>query len=147
MERGVILGGILIAASLLFAVLLNRAAGDPVSDVGATPLVAEAGTARAGTPIRATFSDHPGFYAGEAGLDASRRAGRKGCPARSIEETFGFDECPSDVQLLGYVRSWGQTSFDIVHYRRDCPNFRAIEDRMQTMDFRVVPHRRSPICR
>ena len=147
MERGVILGGILIAASLLFAVLLNRAAGDPVSEVVATPLVAEAGSARAGTPIRAAIPGRPGFYSGEAALDASQAAGRKGCPVRSIEESFGFDGCPSDEQLQGYVGSWGQTPFDIGHYRRDCPNFRAIEDRMQNTDFRIVPHRSSPICR
>jgi hypothetical protein len=113
-----------------------------------------------GTPVR----DNPGFYAGEAGLTPSERAGREiwykatagngrfhtyvfqqrlgvlidwyrvlnakerddrfaawglindpgccapgseGCPAKSLEETYGFDWCPGDEQLLQFVGKEG----------------------------------------
>jgi len=107
-----------------------------------------------------TVPDHPGFYVGEAGLNASERAGREiwykatagndrfhtytfqqrigvlidwyrvlnaperadrfrawgiindpgcctpgdaNCPAKSLEETYGFEYCPGDAQLLPFV--------------------------------------------
>jgi len=113
-------------------------------------------SAPAATPVR----DNPGFYAGEADLNPSERAGReiwykatagnsrfhtytfqqrvgvlidwyrvlnskerddrlrawgvvtdpgcckpgdKDCPAKTLEETYGFDWCPGDDQLLEYV--------------------------------------------
>ncbi len=115
-------------------------------------------------PAAATLQDNPGFYAGEAGLTPSERAGREiwykatagnarfhsyvfqqrvgilvdwyralraderddrfasyglindpgcctpgspGCPAKSLEETYGFDWCPGDAELLRYVGNEG----------------------------------------
>ncbi len=115
-------------------------------------------------PGEAPVLDNPGFYAGEAGLSPSARAGREiwykatagnsrfhtytfqqrvgvlidwyrvlnskergdrfaawgiindpgcctpgteGCPAKSIEETYGFDYCPGDDQLLKFVGRQG----------------------------------------
>ncbi|HKE96406.1 MAG TPA: hypothetical protein VKB34_19010, partial [Povalibacter sp.] len=169
MERGVVIGGVLISASFLFAVLLNHSAGDkvgpvtdahaqsPAPDVAAAPGPAPAG----GVPA---VRDNPGFYAGEAGLSPSERAGReiwykatagnsrfhtytfqqrigvlidwyrvlrtdqrddrfsawgvindpgccvpgsKDCPAKSADETYGFDWCPGDEQLLQFVGRQG----------------------------------------
>lgn len=165
MERGVIVGGILISASFLFAVLLHRCErGDsvgPVSEARATPL--PDATPPTDAPA-ARVLDNPGFYSGEAGLSASERAGReiwykatagnsrfhtytfqqrigvlidwyrvlrsdqrddrfhawgiindpgccepgsKDCPAKSAEETYGFDWCPGDEQLLTFVGKQG----------------------------------------
>lgn len=175
MERGVIIGGILISASFLFAVLLNRSADDPgpvsgpIGEVSAgintqaraNPDVSASHTATADesmTAAQPAMRDNPGFYAGEAGLTPSQRAGREiwykatagnsrfhtytfqqrvsidwfrvlnsnerddrfrawgiindpgcctpgsdGCPAKSLDETYGFDWCPGDTELLSYV--------------------------------------------
>lgn len=177
MERGVVIGGILISASFLFAVLLNRSADDPGPVSGpigavsagtntqarANPDVSAGHTAMADesmTVAQPAMRDNPGFYAGEAGLTPSQRAGReiwykatagnsrfhtytfqqrigvlidwyrvlkseerddrfnawgiindpgccvpgsKDCPAKSLDETYGFDWCPGDAELLRYV--------------------------------------------
>ncbi|MGH8177957.1 MAG: cytochrome c [Steroidobacter sp.] len=163
MERGVIVGGLLISASFLLAVLLNRSAEDDPAPIPAPIAIASAakqavpGATAANSPAPA---DHPDFYAGEAGLNPSERAGReiwykatagnnrfhtytfqqrvgvlidwfrvlnskerddrfgawgimndpgccvpgsKNCPARSLDETYGFDWCPGDAELLSYV--------------------------------------------
>ncbi|MFL6618660.1 MAG: cytochrome c, partial [Povalibacter sp.] len=161
MERGVIMGGALIAASILFALLLNHSAGDkviPVSGAKAGDIVVTGADSK--SPPAAKVLDNPGFYAGEAGLSPSEKAGREiwykatagnsrfhtytfqqrvgvlidwyrvlrtderndrfaawgimndpgccvpgsaDCPARSATETYGFDWCPGDEQLLKYV--------------------------------------------
>ncbi len=110
-------------------------------------------------PAAEPLPDDPGFYAGEAGMNPSERAGREiwykatagnarfhtyafqqrvgvlidwfrvlrrkradrfaawglindpgcctpareGCPAKSLEETYGFDWCPGDEELLKFV--------------------------------------------
>jgi hypothetical protein len=169
MEKGVVIGGILIAASFLLATMLNHSAGDrflPEADAqtGAVPALTmqqAGGTGSNAAPVL----DNPGFYAGEAGLSPSERAGReiwykatagnsrfhtytfqqrigvlidwyrvlrsdersdrfaawgiindpgccvpgsKDCPAKSREETYGFDWCPGDEQLL---KSVGRTDY------------------------------------
>lgn len=162
MQRSVVIGGVLIAASFLFAVLLKHSAvreAGPIPSAGAQTVAAEA-VQPAPVPQPAALHDSPGFYAGEAGLDPSQRAGREiwykatagnsrfhtytfqqrigvlidwyrvlrseerddrfrawgiindpgccvpgsdNCPARSLEETYGFDWCPGDNELLSYV--------------------------------------------
>jgi hypothetical protein len=42
------------------------------------------------------------------------RPGAPGCPARSLDETYGFDWCPGDAELLRYV---GQEKIDGKPYR------------------------------
>jgi hypothetical protein len=160
MERGVVIGGILISASFMLAVLLNQSAVPEVAradDSRAQPQAAEAASAPA-NPRAAP--DDPGFYAGAASLNSSERAGREiwykatagnsrfhtyafqqrigvlidwyrvlnsrerddrfrawgiindpgccvpgsaGCPAKNLAETYGFDWCPGDAELLSHV--------------------------------------------
>lgn len=73
MERGVVIGGILISASFLFAVLLNHSAEDPPAP----------GTSSISRPV-----DNPGCCAPAS----------KDCPARKIdsnvEQAHGFGGCP-----------------------------------------------------
>ena len=178
MERGVVIGGVLISASFLFAVLLNNCAGDnvaPVSDAGAQA----ASDAPVATPAHGNqpvVRDNPGFYVGEAGLTPSERAGREiwykatagnsrfhtytfqqrigvlidwyrvlrtatsatiasphgasstildaACPAAAIvrrkapDETYGFDWCPGDEQLLQYRRPAGVSRSGLRFSRR-----------------------------
>lgn len=161
MERGVVVGGMLISASFLLAVLLNQSVAPEV--VREQSLLQEA-AAPAVANTAQPQPDDPGFYAGESSLDASERAGREiwykatagnsrfhtytfqqrvgvlidwfrvlksderddrfkawgmindpgccvpgsaGCPARSMEETYGFDWCPGDAELLSYVGRQG----------------------------------------
>lgn len=161
MERAVVVGSVLISASFLLAVLLHQSAVPEVVHTQATPLKQQAAEPGGSAPTSsAAPADDPGFYQGEAGLNASERAGREiwykatggnsrfhtytfqqrvgvlidwyrvlnteergdrfkawgiindpgccvpgsdGCPAKSKEETFGFDWCPGDAQLLSYV--------------------------------------------
>ena len=160
MERGVIVGGVLISASFLFATLLNHSA---VHEAGPIPNAQAAGSDAAPpapSAPQAASRDNPGFYAGGDGLNPSERAGREiwykatagnsrfhtytfqqrigvlidwyrvlksderddrfrawgiindpgccvpgsdNCPAKSLEETYGFDWCPGDTELLSYV--------------------------------------------
>lgn len=161
MERAVVVGGVLISASFLLAMLLNQSAVPEVVHAQTTPLKQQAAEPGGSAPPEsAAPADDPGFYLGETGLNASERAGREiwykatagnsrfhtytfqqrvgvlidwyrvlnteergdrfkawgiindpgccvpgsdGCPAKSKEETFGFDWCPGDAQLLSYV--------------------------------------------
>ncbi|HMN43732.1 MAG TPA: hypothetical protein PKE27_04135 [Povalibacter sp.] len=165
MEKGVVIGGILISASFLLATLLNHSAGDrflAAADAQSGTAAVLTGQQDAASPSNhsAPVLDNPGFYLGEAALSPSERAGReiwykatagnarfhtytfqqrigvlidwyrvlrsderddrfaawgiindpgccvpgsKDCPARSQEETFGFDWCPGDEQLLKSV--------------------------------------------
>lgn len=104
MERGVVIGGILISASFLFAVLLNHSAGNkvrPVNDAAAQPQPAAAAPATApANPVR----DNPGFYVGEAGLNPSERAGReiwyKATAGNSRFHTYTFQ------QRIGVLIDW-----------------------------------------
>jgi hypothetical protein len=157
MVRRVVIGGALIAATFLLAGLLIRSsmrdAAFIVDAAAQTPVAGEEGK-----PV--VVRDDPGFYAGEAQLNASERAGREiwykatagnarfhtytfqqrigvlidwyrvlnskerddrfrawgiindpgccvpgsdGCPAKSLEDTFGFDWCPGDAELLKFV--------------------------------------------
>jgi hypothetical protein len=159
-----------IRAACSCAVLsaLLAACGDEAATGSAGPMAGpteselrpdERSTTTAAEPVNAVL-DAPGFYAGEAGLTPSQRAGREiwykatagnarfhtyvfqqrvnvlidwyrvlnarghddrfkawglindpgccmpgveGCPARSLEETYGFEWCPGDEQLLPYV--------------------------------------------
>jgi hypothetical protein len=157
MVRRVVIGGALIAATFLLASLVIHSPVRDATFVGdaaaQTPVAAE-------QPQSAAARDNPGFYAGEAQLNASERAGREiwykatagnsrfhtytfqqrigvlidwyrvlnsterddrfrawgiindpgccvpgsdGCPAKSLEDTFGFDWCPGDTELLKFV--------------------------------------------
>ncbi|MEO8004992.1 MAG: cytochrome c [Betaproteobacteria bacterium] len=172
MKRFAIIAGMLAAVMLSIGAVLalnstvdHRGVPQPVV-VAQADKAAPSGTpvavpsvdisAPAATPVR----DNPGFYAGEADLNASERAGReiwykatagnsrfhtytfqqrvgvlidwyrvlnskerddrmrawglvsdpgcckpgdKNCPAKTLEETYGFDWCPGDDQLLEYV--------------------------------------------
>lgn len=168
MERGVIVGGLLMTASFLLAVVLIKSE-EPETAAIVTPIAgANAQSTGAGAAdstgeraeVAAAPADHPGFYAGEAGMNASERAGREiwykatggnsrfhtytfqqrigvlidwfrvlnskeredrfrawgiindpgcctpgaeDCPAKRLEETYGFDWCPGDEELLSYV--------------------------------------------
>ncbi len=164
MEKGVVIGGILISASFLLATLLNHSADDRFLAADAQsgtplPLMEQQAAATPATKA-APVLDDPGFYLGETVLTPSERAGReiwykatagnsrfhtytfqqrigvlidwyrvlrsdergdrfaawgiindpgccvpgsKDCPAKSPEETFGFDWCPGDEQLLKSV--------------------------------------------
>ncbi|HEX6573029.1 MAG TPA: hypothetical protein VF055_13475 [Steroidobacteraceae bacterium] len=134
-------------------------AGSMASPTESEPRPADRAATAAAEPVKAVL-DAPGFYAGEAGLTPSQRAGREiwykatagnarfhtyvfqqrlnvlvdwyrvlnarerddrfkawglindpgccmpgaeACPARSFEETYGFQWCPGDDQLLPYV--------------------------------------------
>lgn len=192
MERGVVVGGILIAASFLLAVFLNRSAGDnaaPDTSVRA----AVAADAQAVPPTSPPVLDNPGFYLGEAPLNASERAGReiwykatagnsrfhtytfqqrigvlidwfrvlrsdqrddrfnawglindpgccvpgsKDCPAKSLDETYGFDWCPGDEQLLQYVGKQG--------YRDPACDFRDAPVSSDDIHSRSKDQRQSP---
>ena len=145
---------IALVAVALCAALATTATVVPQERPAAPPAV----VAPAAAP--ATLQDDPGFYAAEAGLTASERAGREiwykatagnarfhtyvfqqrigvlvdwyrvlrsdqredrfaayglmndpgcckpgsdGCPAKSLDETFGFDWCPGDDELLKFV--------------------------------------------
>lgn len=164
MERGVIVAGLMILGSFLLAASLNRSAMDegvPIATVRALESETEPKPSGSQPAARA---DHPGFYVGEDGLNASQRAGREiwykatagnsrfhtytfqqrvgvlidwfrvldsrerddrfrawgiindpgcctpgseGCPAKRLEETYGFDWCPGDDQLLQFVGKQG----------------------------------------
>src|SRR5262245_30108152 len=167
MVRRVVIGAALIAATFLLVGLLMHPSMRDAAFVGN----AAAQTSAAQTPAAQTPSagaeeqhevvrDNPGFYAGEAQLNASERAGREiwykatagnsrfhtytfqqrigvlidwyrvlnskergdrfrawgivndpgccvpgtdGCPVKTLEETFGFDYCPGDEELLKFV--------------------------------------------
>lgn len=160
MKRAVVVGGALIAAACLATLMSHSALRDaaPVRDVAAQTSVPE--TVPGDRGPAAAVRDDPGFYAGEAPLNPSERAGREiwykatagnsrfhtytfqqrigvlidwhrvlnskerddrfrawgiindpgccvpgsdGCPARSLEETYGFDWCPGDTELLSFV--------------------------------------------
>ena len=165
MERGVVIGGVLISASFLLAVLLNQSAVTASSGtVTVVNALAAATVAAESAATPASQPDDPGFYAGAAGLDPSARAGREiwykatagnsrfhtytfqqrvgvlidwhrvlnsaerndrfkawgivndpgccipgsaDCPAKSLDETYGFDWCPGDAELLSYVGRTG----------------------------------------
>lgn len=164
MERGVAVGGVLIAASFLLAVFLNRSAGDGALSNAHAQTPPAAADVQSASPAPTPVRDNPGFYAGEATLNPSERAGReiwykatagnsrfhtytfqqrigvlidwyrvlrtdqrddrfnawgiindpgccipgsKDCPAKSADETYGFDWCPGDEQLLQYVGRQG----------------------------------------
>ena len=157
MVRRVVIGGALIAGTFLLASLLIHSSVRDAAFIG---------DAAAQTPVTgkeappAVVRDDPGFYAGEAQMNASERAGREiwykatagnsrfhsytfqqrigvlidwyrvlnskerddrfrawgiindpgccvpgsdGCPAKSLEDTFGFDWCPGDAELLKFV--------------------------------------------
>ena len=166
MERGVVIGGLLICASFLLAASLNRSAMEEsvptiatIAAVGA-PADTEGSSPQSVSAPQRVAPDDPGFYAGETGLNPSQRAGREiwykatagnsrfhtytfqqrvgvlidwfrvlnsrerddrfrawgiindpgcctpgseGCPAKHLEETYGFDWCPGDEQLLQFV--------------------------------------------
>ncbi|HEY6642530.1 hypothetical protein [Povalibacter sp.] len=165
MEKGVVIGGILISASFLLATMLNHSAGDRFF----AEADAQTGTMQEtdGPPpvTAAPVLDNPGFYIGESSLSDPERAGREiwykatagnarfhtytfqqrigvlidwyrvlrsderddrfaawgiindpgccvpgsaDCPAKSPEETYGFDWCPGDEQLL---RSVGRSDY------------------------------------
>lgn len=159
MKRSVLIA----AAAALFAAgtvatLSGRQAAAPAP--ANTPAPADTVTAASSSQVR----DHPGFYAGEAGLTPAERAGREiwykatagnarfhtyvfqqrigilidwfrilradqrdqrfaawgvindpgcctpgeaGCPAKSLDETYGFDWCPGDADLLTHVGKTG----------------------------------------
>ena len=161
MERGVVVGGILISASFLFAVWLNHSqGGGPLNKAQAQVPTSIGEPAASAAPPGPVVLDNPGFYAGEATLNPSQRAGREiwykatagnsrfhtytfqqrigvlidwyrvlrsdqrddrfnawgiindpgccvpgsaDCPAKSADETYGFDWCPGDEQLLQFV--------------------------------------------
>jgi mono/diheme cytochrome c family protein len=154
MNRTAIIVAGLVAGAVAAAVSQERPTDAPA-------IVAQAPAApAAASPAPAAPQDNPGFYAGEAGLNASERAGREiwykatagnarfhtyvfqqrigvlvdwyrvlrsdqredrfaayglmndpgccmpgseGCPAKSLEETYGFDWCPGDDELLKFV--------------------------------------------
>ncbi|MBL8526057.1 MAG: hypothetical protein JNL68_00085, partial [Burkholderiales bacterium] len=157
-----------VAIAVLGGLLWTQYTWNPLALADAAPAqsVATDGAAQPAnaTPADAPVVDNPGFYAGEAGLGPSARAGREiwykatagnarfhtytfqqrvgvlidwyrvlnsnerddrfaawgiindpgcckpgsaGCPAKSIEETYGFDYCPGDDQLLAFVGRQG----------------------------------------
>jgi hypothetical protein len=172
MKRFAIIAGMLAAVMLSIGAVLalnstldHRAASQRVV-VAQADKAAPAGAPVAipavdiSTPAATPVRDNPGFYAGEAELNPSERAGReiwykatagnsrfhtytfqqrvgvlidwyrvlnskerddrmrawglvsdpgcckpgdKDCPAKTLEETYGFDWCPGDDQLLEYV--------------------------------------------
>jgi len=162
MERGVVIGGVLISASFLLAVLLNQSAAPEVVRTQAATLPVAAAAPPTVQPQ--PQADDPGFYVGQTSLNASERAGREiwykatagnsrfhtytfqqrvgvlidwfrvlksderndrfkawgmindpgccvpgsdGCPAKSMDETYGFDWCPGDTELLSHVGRTG----------------------------------------
>lgn len=139
MERGVVIGGILISASFLLAVMLNRSAMDAAPVPGVSAQVG--GAAGDAISMRAAdvpaqvmqpaVPDGPGFCAGEAGLNPSRsdqrddRLGLWGivndpgccvpgavyCPAKRMEATSGPDWSPGGAEL--------HIAFDPLHPPRD----------------------------
>ncbi|HEY4369871.1 MAG TPA: hypothetical protein VGN07_21730 [Steroidobacteraceae bacterium] len=196
MERGVLIGGVLVSASFLFAVLLNHSAVNEaglISNASARTPVAD--TAPQPAPQSASSPDNPGFYAGEAGLTPSERAGREiwykatagnsrfhtytfqqrigvlidwyrvlksterddrfrawgiindpgccvpgsdNCPAKTLEETYGFDWCPGDAELLGYVGREGYRDpacdYSDAAADRDDPHNRSKDQRQSACD-------------
>jgi hypothetical protein len=162
MERGTVVGGSLVVVSCLVAIVLNAYSGRQATLIASAqaedpPAQLVTGPTASGAPV---VRDAPGFYQGEAGLDASARAGREiwykatagnsrfhtytfqqrigvlidwyrvlnskergdrfrawgivndpgccvpgtdGCPAKTLEETYGFDYCPGDEELLKFV--------------------------------------------
>ncbi len=157
-----------VAIAVLGGLLWTQYTWNPLASAGAAPAqsVATDGAAQPSnaTPADAPVVDNPGFYAGEAGLSPSARAGREiwykatagnsrfhtytfqqrvgvlidwyrvlnskergdrfaawgiindpgcctpgseGCPAKALEETYGFDYCPGDEQLLLFVGKHG----------------------------------------
>lgn len=166
MERGVVVGGLMICGSFLLAASLNRSAMEeaPALTTVATLALADVAKDSGSPPPPPAVPDDPGFYAGEQGLTPSQRAGREiwykatagnsrfhtytfqqrvgvlidwfrvldsrerddrfrawgivndpgcctpgsaGCPAKNLEETYGFDWCPGDEQLLQFVGRQG----------------------------------------
>jgi hypothetical protein len=154
MNRTAIILATLVAGVIFAAVPQGRRAETPAIAAQAAP------PPPAATAAPAALQDNPGFYAGEAGLNASERAGREiwykatagnarfhtyvfqqrigvlvdwyrvlrsdqredrfaayglmndpgccrpgteGCPAKRLEETYGFDWCPGDDELLKFV--------------------------------------------
>jgi hypothetical protein len=196
MERSVVAGGVLVAVSLLLAVVLI------VNSDGETTMPISAANAEQSSPAMTTTQtdslssttppqlDNPGFYQGEAGLSASARAGREiwykatagnsrfhtytfqqrigvlidwyrvlnslerddrfrawgmindpgccapgsdGCPAKSLEETYGFDYCPGDEQLLQFVgrKGYRDPSCDYTEAPRNDADIDGQDARMQ----------------
>lgn len=96
MERGVVVGGMLISISFLLAVMLNRSAMDaaPVQGVNAeadTPVVRGAAQSSVSkSPIAAL----PSVRATDATLESSQgnEVRRKDCPAKSAEQAATSQE-------------------------------------------------------
>src|SRR5688572_12552806 len=86
MERRVIIAGLAIATSILLAATLSHTTEDPASRSARAqevdppkPQGDDSGSTAGGavTATRNAQPDHPGFYAGEAGMTPSERAGRE----------------------------------------------------------------------
>ncbi|HEY5806431.1 MAG TPA: hypothetical protein VIT67_00595, partial [Povalibacter sp.] len=193
MERGVVVGGVLIAASFLLAVLLNHSAADTAGPVGEVHAQSALLPSTSPSQPQAVVLDNPGFYVGEAGLSPSERAGREiwykatagnsrfhtytfqqrigvlidwyrvlradqrddrfnawgiindpgccvpgstDCPAKSADETYGFDWCPGDEQLLQFVGKQG--------YRDPACDFKEAAADTQDVHHRSKDQRQSP---
>ena len=193
MERGVVVGGVLIAASFLLAVLLNHSAADTAGPVGEVHAQSALLPSTSPSQPQGVVLDNPGFYVGEAGLSPSERAGREiwykatagnsrfhtytfqqrigvlidwyrvlradqrddrfnawgiindpgccvpgstNCPAKSTDETYGFDWCPGDEQLLQFVGKQG--------YRDPACDFKEAAADTQDVHHRSKDQRQSP---
>jgi hypothetical protein len=157
-----------VAIAIVGGLIWIQHAGHRPASADATPAQDRSADGAAQRPNgqapAAPVLDNPGFYAGEAGLSPSARAGREiwykatagngrfhtytfqqrvgvlidwyrvlnanerddrfaawgiindpgcckpgaeGCPAKTLEETYGFDYCPGDDQLLKFVGKEG----------------------------------------
>ena len=168
-----------VVATLVVGAIAAAAVVSKDHQSSGTTIVAQATPPAAAPPAAAAakLPDNPGFYAGEAGMSPSERAGREiwykatagnarfhtyvfqqrigvmvdwfrvlradqredrfaayglmndpgcckpgadGCPAKSLDETYGFDWCPGDDELLKFVGKDGYR--DPACDFRDAPN-------------------------
>lgn len=105
MERGVVVGGLMILGSLLLAASLNRSAMEEVAPISSVSAPESAAAPKPSGSSPAASADHPGFYAGEDGLSASQRAGReiwyKATADNSRFHTYRARSTPSSTRHNG----------------------------------------------
>jgi hypothetical protein len=115
MERGVIAGGLLVAASFLFAVMLNRSAVEEARAPRPTRAPA-AGTAEGGTSPALPAGD-PSPPADESG---SRPSACDPCPETAPDQAGASHLCPQDAHSQSCVGCEGDR--DPACNRQDAPD-------------------------
>jgi hypothetical protein len=87
-------------------------------------------TANAGARASRRETVHHILKGGEDSIGANEAIQRVYSTSGRVRSSAGSTTSPTCANSIRRGRNFGQTPFDIGQCRRDCPNFRAIEDRL-----------------